>query len=126
MIEQKPHWKDREHREAYMEASIEQGIAWQIKLNRELRGLTQAQLAHAIGTKQSAISRMEDPCYGSHSLKKLVLIAKQFDCALSVKLISYSDLAAESQRLSEFHQYALPFELESEDTGVQALQLCQA
>lgn len=114
VLRAKAHWADIEHRQAYVAASVEQGIAWQIKLNRELRGLSQSELAELIHSKQSAISRMEDPTYGCHSLKKLLDIARVFDCALSVKLISYSELAVESQRLSEFHQYALPFDLESE------------
>lgn len=103
-----------------MEASVEQGIAWQIKLNRELRELTQAQLATLIGTKQSSVSRMEDPLYGSHSIPLLMKIANAFDCALLVKLVSYSELAVESQKLSEVHQYALPFEMEMERFGGQA------
>lgn len=100
-----------------MESAVEQGIAWQIKLNRELRNMTQAELAAEIGTKQSAISRFENPGYGCYSLKKLMEIAHVFDCALMVKLISYSELAVESERLSEFHQYALPFGMESEKFG---------
>ncbi|MBO9790459.1 helix-turn-helix transcriptional regulator [Xanthomonas perforans] len=113
----KSHWINKERRQAYMDAAIEQGIAWQIKLNRELRGMSQSQLAKVLGTKQSAISRMEDPTYGSHSLDTLQAIAHAFDCALLVKLISYSDLAVESQRLTEVHQYALPFTEEMEKFG---------
>ncbi|WP_165835695.1 helix-turn-helix transcriptional regulator [Stenotrophomonas sp. SPM] len=119
--ELKKHWRDKDRRQAYMEASVEQGIAWQIKLNRELRELTQAQLAKLIGTKQSSISRLEDPLYGSQSIPMLTRVANAFDCALVVKLISYSDLASESQKLSEAHQYALPFELEAEKFGGKAV-----
>ncbi len=113
-LEARPKWRDREYREAYMEASIEQGVAWQIQINRKFRSMSQSQLAKAIGTKQSAISRFEDPEYGAHSLETLKEIAKAFDCALSVKFISYGDLARESERLSETDQYAVPFTLELE------------
>lgn len=97
-----------------MEAAIEQGIAWQIRVNRKLRGMSQKGLAVALGTQQSAISRIEDPEYGAHSLDTLVQIAKVFDCALMVKFAPYSALAADSERLSETDQYAVPFSLEAE------------
>jgi transcriptional regulator with XRE-family HTH domain len=97
-----------------MEAAIEQGVAWQIRINRLKRGLSQADLARAIGTQQSAISRLEDPEYGRHNLDTLVQIAKAFDCALLVKFVSYSKLAADSENLSESEQYAVPF---SQETG---------
>jgi DNA-binding XRE family transcriptional regulator len=109
MLVKRPKWQDKEYRDAYMEASIEQGIAWQIRTNRCLRGITQTDLAKAIGTKQSAISRLEDPTYGAHSLETLVEIAKSFDCALSVKFISFSHLAYESEKLGESDLYAATF-----------------
>lgn len=109
MLVRRPKWQDKEYRDAYMEASIEQGIAWQIRANRSLRGITQSDLATAIGTQQSAISRLEDPTYGAHSLETLVSIAKSFDCALSVKFISFSHLAYESEKLGESDLYAATF-----------------
>lgn len=113
-LESKPKWHNREYREGYMEAAIEQGVAWQIKINRKFRNLSQTELAQAIGTKQSSISRFEDPEYGAHSLEALKEIAKAFDCALSVKFISYGDLASESEHLAETDQYAVPYSLEME------------
>ncbi len=108
-------WLDDDYREAYMEAAIEQGVAWQIKLNRTARGMSQEALARAIGTQQSAVSRMEDPSYGAHSLETLVQVARAFDCALLVKFCSYSQLAHESENLSAAAQYASPF---SEERGL--------
>lgn len=108
----RPKWVSREYREAYMEAAIEQGVAWQIRLNRELRGMSQRELAKALGTHQSAVSRLEDPSYGAQSLDTLLKIAKVFDCVLSVKFVSYSQLAYESERLGEAEQCAVPFEVE--------------
>lgn len=98
-----------------MEAAVEQGIAWQIKINRELRGLTQDELAKAIGTGQSAISRIEDPTYGAQSLEVLVKIANAFDCALSVKFVSFSQLAFDSERLGEREQYVCSYANEIEE-----------
>jgi transcriptional regulator with XRE-family HTH domain len=111
----KPKWRDREYREGYMEASVEQGIAWQIRINRTLRHMTQANLAQKIGSKPNGISRLEDPEYGAHSLETLKQIAKAFDCALLVKFISYGELANESEHLSETDQFAVSYELETEE-----------
>lgn len=97
-----------------MEAAIEQGVAWQIKINRKLRNMSQVDLGTTIGTQQSGVSRLEDPEYGAHSLDTLKQVAKAFDCALLVKFVSYSDLARESENLSETDQYAAPFALELE------------
>lgn len=94
-------WLDEEYREAYMEACVEQNIAWQIKFNRERRGITQQQLSEMIGTRQSAISRVEDPSYGKTNLGTLLKIANAFKCALSIKLIPYSALAEESKKFSK-------------------------
>lgn len=112
LLSRRPKWSDREYREAYMEAAIEQGVAWQIRINRLNRRLSQAELARAIGTQQSAISRLEDPEYGRHNLDTLVHIAKAFDCALLVKFVPYSILAADSENLSEDDQYAIPYSQE--------------
>lgn len=93
-------WQDAETRQAYMLATVEQDIAWQISANRKARGLTQSALAEACGTGQSAIARAEDPAYGKHSLVTLVKIANAFDCALRVILIPYSELARQTQDTS--------------------------
>ncbi|SEL61531.1 Helix-turn-helix domain-containing protein [Roseateles sp. YR242] len=95
-----------------MEAAVDQGIAWQIKINRERRGLSQKQLASKLGTQQSAISRLEDPDYGSHSLESLKQVASAFDCALLLKLVPFSVLAAESEKLSPDDLFAAPFDQE--------------
>ena len=105
-------WFDDEYREAYMEACVEQNIAWQIKFNRQKREMGQSELAHLIGTKQSAISRLEDPSYGKLNLKSIVKIAHAFKCALSVKLISYSELAEEAQSFSKESVVVKSFEEE--------------
>lgn len=108
----KPEWAEKAFREAYVCAAVEQGIAWQVRINREKRGLSQKQLAKAIGTKQSAISRMEAPEYGAHSLPQLLKVANALDVALIVKLAGFSMLARESGSLSESHVYAKSYDEE--------------
>jgi len=112
-LSNKPEWKKPEFRQAYAEAAVEQGVAWQIRANREARGLSQTQLGEKIGTHQSAISRLEDPEHGGHTLPTLLKLAHAFDCALSVKFIPYSQLAWDANHLTPAHLYAAPY---SEET----------
>jgi transcriptional regulator with XRE-family HTH domain len=100
-VERLPKWEDREYREGYLEASIEQGVAWQLRAIRKARNLSQDFLAKLLNTKQSAVSRLEDPDYGGHSIETLIKLAHAFGCALSVKFIPYSQLALDSVDLSE-------------------------
>jgi DNA-binding XRE family transcriptional regulator len=108
----KPELQDIEYRQAYMEAAVEQGIAWQIRTNRIKRNMSQVDLSEKIGSAQSAISRAEDPCYGKHSLDTLIRIAHAFDCALQVRFIPYSKLVTDSEDLSPDALYAPPYEKE--------------
>lgn len=103
-------WRDVEYRQAYMQASIEEGVAWQIKANRKSRGMTQDDLAILLESKQSVVSRLEDPEYGAHSLDTLIKLANAFDCALSVRFVSYAKLASESEDLSEASLAVTTFE----------------
>ncbi|MGO4764916.1 multiprotein-bridging factor 1 family protein [Cupriavidus sp. 2KB_3] len=102
-------WDEVEYRQAYLEESIEQGVAWQIRANRQCRGMSQRQLADAIGTQQSAVSRLEDPMSGLPNIETLIKIAHALDCALSVRFISYRQLAIESEDLSPEALYAAPY-----------------
>lgn len=106
ILQSKTSWTDREYRHIYASAAVEQGLAYQIRINRELRGMTQKELAKALKTKQSAVSRLEDPDYGKHSLQMLKKVASFLDCALIVKFAGFSKLARESQSLSEEHLFA--------------------
>lgn len=88
-------------------------MAWQIKVNRQVRGLSQGELAQILGTRQSAVSRLEDPSYGAHSLETLISVAKAFDCALSVRFVPYSELAKQSADLSPEALVVEPFSVEA-------------
>lgn len=111
-LERRKKWRKKEYRQAYMEAAIEQGIAWQIKINREKRNLTQRELAEMIGSQQSAVSRAEDPSYGRHSLETLVKMANAFGCALRVRFVPYSALMKDSGDLSPTSLYAASYDEE--------------
>lgn len=103
-----------------MDASIEEGLAWQIRANREGRNMTQKTLGEAIGSTQTGIHRFEDPEYGRHSLDTLMKLAHAFDCALSVRFVPYSLLALESEDLSPEALYAAPYEVEAKIYGIRS------
>lgn len=107
--------RDKEYRDAYASALIEQGLAYQIKSMRVARGLSQADLASQLGLKsQSAVSRLEDPSYGKHSLQTLKKLGQIFDVGLSVRYISFSRLISENEDLSPFALNAVSFSDECE------------
>ncbi|WP_425482234.1 helix-turn-helix transcriptional regulator [Luteibacter yeojuensis] len=112
LLKSKEEWRDREYRACYAEAAVEQGVAFQIQVNRKRRGWSQKELADRVGTRQNAICRLEDPDYGSHSLRMLMKVAAAFDVALIVKLASFSTLARESESLSEHQLYAAGYDEE--------------
>jgi ribosome-binding protein aMBF1 (putative translation factor) len=96
-----PAWLgERAAREAYLESCLEQDVAWQIRLNREAREMSQKQLGDLVGTRQSSIARAEDPAYGKHSLSMLVKLAHAFGCALLVRFVSYQELIKQTKDTS--------------------------
>jgi transcriptional regulator with XRE-family HTH domain len=103
-------WADVEYRQPAMEANVAHMIASQVRINREERGLTQAQLGSAMGTKQSAISRLEDPEGGDVLVSTLVKAAHAFDCALLVRFVDYSQFAAMTHDVRPERLYAVPFQ----------------
>ena len=70
---------------AYEEEQLERELGRQILRLRLARGLTQAQLADALGTKQPAVARLESGSYRP-SLATLVKISQVLDARLEVRL----------------------------------------
>lgn len=116
-LKDRSEWSDPEFREGYLAASIEEGVAWQIRANRERRELTQAALGERIGTTQTGIARLENPEYGKHSLQTLLDLAHAFDCALSVRFVPFSQLALDSEDLGPEALYVIPYEEETRIHG---------
>ena len=82
------------------EASLNAVEAQLICEVRASRGLTQEELADRIGTKQSAIARLEDADYDGHSLSMLQKIAG----ALSQKVeIKFSEIELEKSVVWRSH-----------------------
>ena len=76
---------DSEMENLIREASLNAIVAHLIYESRTARGLTQKQLADRVGTKQSAISRLEDADYDGHSLSMLQKIAGALNQKVEIK-----------------------------------------
>ncbi len=76
---------DPELEDLVREASLNAVVAQLIYEARTSRGLTQKELADRIGTKQSAIARLEDADYDGHSLSMLQKIAGALNQKVEIK-----------------------------------------
>jgi len=74
-----------ELRQLTEEARINAAVAQLIYATRTKAGLSQADLAERIGTKQSVISRLEDADYEGHSLSILQRIAAALGRSLEIR-----------------------------------------
>lgn len=107
--------QNKEYRSAYVSANLKNGLAHQIRTNREIRGLSQTVLAERCGekVKQETISRLEDPAYGNYSINTLTKIAAALDVALLVKFVSFSKFLIETSDKSVTGLYAEEFKNEN-------------
>lgn len=87
-------FNDKEYRDAFVEANLRNGIAFQIRALRKHQGLSQRDLGEKMGKPQNVISRLEDPDYGKLTLQTLLTLARTFDVGLIVRFVSYGQLAA--------------------------------
>lgn len=60
---------------------------------RQAAGLTQSQLAAAIGTTQSVISQLEDAEYVGHSLSMLRRIAEALNSKVEIRIVPKESVA---------------------------------
>ena len=90
--------RDREYAEEYAKSFLDAYVATQIKVIREQRGMTQAELGSHIGTTQAGVSRYEDVNYSSWSLRTLMKIARAFDVRLKVSFEPFGTLPEEVVR----------------------------
>ena len=91
----KEEYKDEETRRIYVDDFLNTVIATQIKVLREQRGLTQAQLAELASMRQERISVLEDIDYSSWTINVLRRLAEAFDLRLSVKFESFGSFLHE-------------------------------
>ena len=87
--------KDKEYRAGFAESFLDTSIATQIRVLREQRDWTQAQLAHEAGMKQSRISALENADYSKWSIGTLKRLARAFDVPLNVAFGTFGKLLVE-------------------------------
>jgi transcriptional regulator with XRE-family HTH domain len=95
--------RDREYSESYAESFLNAFIATQIKVIREQRAMTQADLGEKIGTTQAGISRLENVDYSSWSVRTLTKIARAFSVRLKVSFEPFGTLPDEVIRFNRHH-----------------------
>ena len=84
--------RDLEYAEGYAESFLNSWIATQIKVIREQREMTQADLAAETGTTQTAISRIENVNYSAWNIRTLKKIAKALRVRLRVTFEAFGSL----------------------------------
>jgi transcriptional regulator with XRE-family HTH domain len=96
-------WDDLEYRHAYVQASVEQGLGWQVKINRQLRGWTEEQLAAKCNVAPGYIRNLERGEIPDAEINfvDLRLIGEAFDIALLVGYVSFGELREASKALAE-------------------------
>jgi ribosome-binding protein aMBF1 (putative translation factor) len=77
---------DPELQDMLRDSAINAHVSMIIYDARKQAGLTQSQLAEAIGTTQSVIARLEDADYEGHSLSMLTRIASALNQKLEIKM----------------------------------------
>jgi transcriptional regulator with XRE-family HTH domain len=96
--------EDEEYRYAYAEDFLNTYIATQIKVLRDEREMKQEDLAQAIGTKQSGISRLENVNYSNWKTETLKKLARAFGVRLRISFETFGSLLSED---AEFSREAL-------------------
>ena len=77
-------------RKHYRQARLAVEVAHQMVMLREKLGITQAELARRMGTKQQTISRLESGDYEGFTLKTLLKIAEATKTRIVVKFAPVS------------------------------------
>lgn len=82
-----------ELRQLVEEAQVNAAVAQLIYDARNKAGLSQAELAQRIGTRQSVISRLEDADYEGHSLSMLHRIAVALGLCVQIRFLTPKKVA---------------------------------
>lgn len=122
---------NKKHRDAFVSASVDQTIPFQIRAMRlaKERNWTQKELASRAKMKQERISVCENPNYGRFSLQTLKQIASAFDVALIVRFAPFSELvewesnlSPESLEIKNFDKEEYFKEIEQKDISLSAIK----
>jgi transcriptional regulator with XRE-family HTH domain len=108
--------RDPEYSEGYAESFLNSYVATQIKVIREQRKMTQAELGRYIGTTQAGVSRYENVNYSAWSIKTLIKFARAFHVRLKVSFEPFGTLPEEA---SQFNRESLERVEREEDPGLE-------
>ena len=86
----RPTLTDKEYRHLYVEEHINNGLAFQIRALREIRGWSQTELGARTDLPQAVIAQFENPDYGRYTLAALKRLGDAFDVALVVRFVPFS------------------------------------
>ena len=121
---------DPDFRHTYADEILTLFVCSQIKVLREQREMSQAELAEALGTTQSAVSRFESTDYAAWSVDTLRRIARALDVRLRITFEGFGSLwrdvggitkeALERPKIKEDLEFS-PFDAEVEGSSSVAL-----
>ena len=83
--------KSKNYRDSYVSSRARSLVAFQIQALRHQLGLSQDEFAQKCGLKQSAVSRLENPEYGTVTVNTILQIALALDIAALVLFCSYPE-----------------------------------
>lgn len=104
--------RDRDYRSAFVSSRINNFLAFQIRALRQKKKWSQIELAKRLGTSQNAVSRMENPSYGKHSITTLKRLGEIFDVGVIVWFAPFSELIKRAVDLSTENVIVPSFEEE--------------
>jgi transcriptional regulator with XRE-family HTH domain len=100
--------RDKPYQEAHASAGISAGVSTQIQQMRKERNWSQRALAEKIGTKQPAVSRIENAESGPEfQIRTLLKIASAFDVGLMVRFVPFDEVLDDQAALT-YDQIAPP------------------
>ena len=106
MTSRREQFRDREYRATYAESFLDTSIATQIRVLREQRGWTQAQLAEKAGMTPSRISALESADSSKWSIGRLKRLARAFDVPLNVMFTLLTDVSGFNRASRERPEFA--------------------
>lgn len=106
--------QSKDYRDAFVDAHVGNGVAFQLKALRESRDWDQKDVARELGkpSAQPMISRYENPDYGKYSVSTLLELAHLYDVALIVKFAGFSELVKHDYESQSESFYVPSFEQE--------------
>jgi transcriptional regulator with XRE-family HTH domain len=85
--------RNKSARESFVQSHLNKTVAYQIRALRDRDDISQEALAATVGMNQNAISRLESPEYGKHTITTLRRLAAAFDVGLVVRFVPFSEMA---------------------------------